>query len=362
MFTKRFRVIILIIISVLIPGLSACSKVDKLQSQIDNINNTLNEAQKNVTDVGAISELGWLSKILRDSATGTPDEQKKARQSVARLFGVNEAELSQQQFFEVTLQVRDFHLHQNQQLYVDTKYLAEISPKAVSAIFDEAPGNVWNRYSLRDPDEFLRTPDEIRKLVLKRVSEWIPKWGGFPCRRDMYGKLTCSVTFAPNYIFTYAPGFDDKEMKKQFESKRQDFIVKLTNSILAPTEIAGLPPAGSRNGQKIDAWGLTSGATPYYVVFVPQLQVKEHPDMKLYAWLHLKGHPEKILGIGHEIEAVDFSDRCLSKVKYQNPTPPVNSKSNDGALCWYAFDLFGNGPRSQLTLLAKEAKMQNDSK
>jgi hypothetical protein len=344
----------LVVLVVVLTTIGACSKLDKLQTQIDEINQTLDRAQKNATDVGVISELGWLSKILRDSATGTPAEQKKAREDVARLFGVNEAELSQQQFFEVTLQVRDFKLDQSQQLEVDTKYLADVSPAAIKALFDEAPGNAWSPYNIRDPDEFRRTPAAIESLVRERAAPLFTA-DCVNSGRSVYCKTVIGTTADVGL-----PG--NPYGNPSMQSHRDNLLKLFVSAILAPTEITGLPPAGSRNGQRVVDWGLSSGASPYVVAFVPQIQVKDHPKLRLYAWLHLRGHPEKILGAGHEVEGVDFADRCLGKISYPNPTPMVDSKASTGPLCWYAFDLFGAGARAQLTALAKEAAVKNAAK
>jgi hypothetical protein len=90
--------------------------------------------------------------------------------------------------------------------------------------------------------------------------------------------------------------------------------------------------------------------------------VKAHPTLNIYAWLHLKGLPDKILGPGYQLKAVDFASRCLDTKDEKNPTPPVDSKSSAGQLCWYAFDLFGAGPHAQLDQLMREAALRNQQK
>lgn len=227
-------------VAILSIALTGCNKLEKLQDQIDAINKTLNEAQKNATDVGVISELGWLSKILRDSATGTPEEQERARQAVAKLFGMDESQLSQQQFFEVTVQIRDFTLIGQQQLDIDSKYLADVSYPAVKAVFASAPGNAFSPYSARDPEEIRRSPEAIRQLVKERVSSLIES----NCGPAGYF-MSCDVSFRHSTERAYGEAI--RGLPSTTDRDRGELVEALSEAILAPTEVAGLPPAGSFN-------------------------------------------------------------------------------------------------------------------
>lgn len=337
-------------------------KVDRLQGQIDDLTAVMDTRLKDASDVGLISELGWLSKILRDSASGTPAEQRAAKEAVARLFGIDSSELSGSTFFEVTVQFSNFDLNGDQKLEADLKYLPVITPRGVAARFSAMPGNAWAGTDIRSPAEIRRTPAAIEELIKTRLTTLVRAGdcreirhpgigggaGGFNTTSDCVGAIITGKS-ASSRNRSEAAGLSKQSAK--------DFVSDLTAIIMTPTEVAGLPPSGSFDGQLTQPWGLTAGTSPYAVLFVPQRQVAEHPSISVKAWLHLQGRPDRILGTSRQIPGVDFSERCLGKVP-ANPTPPVDSLTSVGKLCWYAFDLFGGGAMSQLDALTKEAAMR----
>jgi hypothetical protein len=331
-----------------------CNKIDKLQGQIDKLTATVDRIGTDASDVGVVSELGWLSKLLRDSATGDSKRQAEVREAVSRLFGLNPSEL-QDDFFQVSLQVGGYELEKNQELQVDLKFVDSPTREVVAQFF--AQGNGWQPRSVRDVYEVRRSEAEIRKLVEDRVSSLLSpvhcKPGHF--HRDKFDADragSCGFEWTGDWVKqTAATDFDAPAVKNAMEKSKNAFIKQMSSSILAPLEVAGLPPSGAINGQIQRSWGLTNIGL-YAVAFVPQATVKQHPKMTLRAWLHVKGQPNRILGAETQIEAPDFAERCLGKI--ENPSEPIPSLTSAGPLCWYAFDLFSVGSKARISELKKE--------
>ena len=139
-------------------------------------------------------------------------------------------------------------------------------------------------------------------------------------------------------------------LHQQVKSALREFGKQLAVSSKTP---ALLPPEGSLLRYTANFGYGETNLLPYAVVFMPVEQVKNYPNIKVKAWLHLTTDATKMLGQRRPILATDFAERCTGRAG-QNPTPAVDSKTSAGPLCWYAFDLLGDGQRGNLAMVRAE--------
>ena len=106
---------------------------------------------------------------------------------------------------------------------------------------------------------------------------------------DRLSPIRGSLTHNPANALFWSQEFTSGWPQVQVEAEKAASsarIRRLADIVMAPTEIAGLPLSGSRDGQRTIGWGLTSGAETSMVVFAPS--AKFRPSLPVRCALKLK--------------------------------------------------------------------------
>ena len=330
------------------------SGCDNITSSIKYIADAISSTGKQATDVGVISELGWLSKTLRDAAKGTPQERANARTTAIRLFGITDEELNKggDLSLAVTIEFSGYDLKPEKPLQFSVRYTGSAKGNAMAKLFED--GNGWNPIDLVTDPMFTMNSDVVNAVIEQRLLA-LPVACGNQTLAFHLRKTTCSIGKLPKgsaeTVTNDRLPINEPALKNLLSTNLKEFAKTLAITPDTP----GLPtPQGSLWRYRIN-WGYgETNFLPYAVVFMPVAQVKNYPGLKVRAWLHLTADATRIVGVQRRpIVAADFAERCMNAVP-NNPTPAVDSRTLAGPLCWYAFDLLGDGVRENILTVKRE--------
>jgi hypothetical protein len=308
---------------------------------------------KGISDVGVISELGWVSKMMRDYAVGSEKEREAAQAAARRLFGTQSANILESGgALQVTVRMTGFSLTPEQTLSYDLKYIDFPNRRAlptrvhVDSLFNRPAGNGWAPPPVRSPDEYARVIEtaeaRVRQLAEKLVAPTVCGPGQFGSGCNAPGTLQFTAEMAQEDLESLKGVPIGQRGARRAELHRRRQVDQLVELIAAPYRISALPPAGEWTGEAHIQWGTTHGTGRSLVLAIPQSQLRLHPKFEAYAWLHPTKDPKVMLGVTTPIKATDLYRRCVA-----NPQDPsfaaVSSNSSDGPLCWFIFDLFPSG-------------------
>ena len=312
----------------------------QLNARIDSLNKRI----KDVTDLGVLGG-GWMQRMLRDYATGTAEERAAAQEASRRLFGTQASPLESGAALMVTVRLVGFTLDASQSLSYDLKYLDPLARGQrptranVDSLFNLPAGNGWAAHPVRSADEYGRVIEKAEVKIRAIVEEMIAP---VACNRNAVTGEDCIARGVILPTPELGIGRFKLESRAQAEARRQRQVERLVDLVSTPYRVSRLPPAGEWTGDVQIQWGGTQGTGRYLVLAVPAAQVRQHSGFKAFAWLHPKDKPTEYLGVTQPIPATDFYLRCVT-----TPQEPgfaaVPSRSTDGDLCWYIFDLFPSG-------------------